>query len=118
VAFRGAAENPAFAAVFENHAGYPLFATSTDWAKRDTGTYAPGDEALFSVSLENAFAPGRLFGSPWVMRREDRDLMDRRPRIASAVVTGTHVSGGLVDLPHDISLERAGETMIARASSA
>jgi hypothetical protein len=70
------------------------------------------------VAFENAFAPGRVFASPWVMRRQSQNLIDRRPRMASIVVTGTHVSGGVVDLPHDVSLERAGETLTARASSA
>ena len=34
--------------------------------------------------------------------------MDRRPGIATAVVTGKFRSGGLVDLPHDVRLETAG----------
>jgi hypothetical protein len=38
--------------------------------------------------------------------------------MTSIVVTGAHRSGGLVDLPHDVSLERAGETLTARGSSA
>jgi ABC-type polysaccharide/polyol phosphate transport system ATPase subunit len=118
VVFRQAARNPAFAVVFESEAGHPLFATSTDWVGNETGLYEPGDEAVFSVSFENDFAPARMFASPWVVRRGSKDLLDRRPRMASIVVTGTRVSGGLVDLPHDVSLERAGETLSARASSA
>jgi ABC-type polysaccharide/polyol phosphate transport system ATPase subunit len=118
VVFNQPAEHPAFAVLLENEAGQPLFATSTDWASHQTGTYAAGDEAVFSVAFENAFAPGRVFASPWVMRRQSQNLIDRRPRMASIVVTGTHVSGGVVDLPHDVSLERAGETLTARASSA
>jgi ABC-2 type transport system ATP-binding protein len=118
VVFNEAAEHPAFAVLLENEAGQPLFATSTDWASHETGTYGPGDEAVFSVTFENAFAPGRVFASPWVMRRQSQNLIDRRPRMTSIVVTGTHVSGGVVDLPHDVSLERAGETLTARASSA
>jgi len=58
-----------------------------------------------------------MFASPWVVRRGSKDLIDRRPRMVSIVVTGSHMSGGLVDLPHDVSLERAGETLTARASS-
>jgi ABC-type polysaccharide/polyol phosphate transport system ATPase subunit len=118
VVFEQAVENPAFAMLLENEAGQPLFATSTDWASQQTGTYAAGDEAVFSVTFENAFAPGRMFASPWVVRRQSQNLIDRRPRMTSVVVTGTHVSGGVVDLPHDVSLERAGETLTARASSA
>jgi ABC-2 type transport system ATP-binding protein len=118
VVFNRPAEHPAFAVLFESESGQPLFATSTDWASEETGRYEPGDEAVFSVAFENPFAPGRLFASPWVTRRESQDLLDRRPRMMSIVVTGTHTSGGVVDLPHDVSLERAGETLSARASSA
>jgi ABC-2 type transport system ATP-binding protein len=115
VVFNGEAVNPAFAVVFENEAKVPLFATSTDWAGDRTGDYRAGDEAVFSVAFENPFAPGRLYASPWVTRRE-QDLMDRRPQLASVVVTGRQASGGVVDLPHDVTLEAAGQKLTARAS--
>jgi ABC-type polysaccharide/polyol phosphate transport system ATPase subunit len=118
VVFSRPAEHPAFAVLLESEAGHPLFATSTDWATHRTGLFEAGDEAVFSVAFENAFAPGRVFASPWVVRRGSQELLDRRPRLTSMVVTGTHVSGGLVDLPHDVSLERAGETVTAKASPA
>jgi ABC-type polysaccharide/polyol phosphate transport system ATPase subunit len=117
VVFHRPAEHPAFAVLFESEARHPLFATSTDWASTRTGTYGPGDEAVFSVSFENHFAPGRLFASPWVVRRDSQDVFDRRPRMASIVTTGARASGGLVDLEHDVSLERAGEVLSARATA-
>jgi ABC-type polysaccharide/polyol phosphate transport system ATPase subunit len=117
VKFNRPAEHPAFAVLFESEARHPLFATSTDWAGDQTGLYGPGDEAVFSVAFENHFSPGRLFASPWVVRRNSQDLLDRRPRVASIVTTGGHSSGGLVDLEHDVTLERAGEVMSARASA-
>ena len=118
VVFHEPADNPAIALVLENDRHHPLFATSTDWVRATTGTYAPGDEAVFAVNFDNVFAPGRIYASPWVVRRGSTDLMDRRPRMTSAVVTGTHVSGGLVDLAHDVSLERSGEVTTAHASTA
>jgi ABC-2 type transport system ATP-binding protein len=118
VVFREPAENPAFAVLLENEAGQPLFATSTDWASTKTGRYEPGDEAVFAVAFDNHFAPGRMFASPWVVRRDSQNLLDRRPHMSSVVVTGTRKSGGLVDLEHDVSLERAGEVLSARATKA
>jgi molybdopterin biosynthesis enzyme len=44
--------------------------------------------------------------------------MDRRPRLASVMVTGLRAAGGLVDLPHDVELAKAGETVTVRAASA
>ena len=104
VRFNESAENPAIAVVFENEQRQPLLATSTDWAGENTGRFSPGDEAEFSVRLEMAFAPGRIFASPWVAQRGGKRIMDRRPQLATAIVTGTRVSGGLVDLPHEVRL--------------
>jgi hypothetical protein len=43
------------------------------------------------------------------------NLMDRRPRMTSVVVTGTKTSGALVDLPHEIALEHGGRRLAGRA---
>jgi len=108
VRFNREAEDPAIAVLFENEAHQPLIATSSEWADEQTGHFGPGDEVRFSVSLEMAFAPGRIFASPWVVYRGGGRVMDRRPRMSSVVVSGAHVSGGLVDLAHEVRLETAG----------
>ena len=104
VRFAAEVENPAIATVFENEHHQPLMATSTDWADESTGRFRAGDEAVFSVRFDMAFAPGRVHASPWVAQGGHR-VMDRRPQLSSVVVAGAHVSGGLVDLPHDVRLE-------------
>ena len=104
VRFNQAAEDPAIAVVFENEQHQPLLATSTEWAGDETGSFRAGDEAEFSVRLDMAFAPGRIFASPWVAQHGGRRILDRRPGFVTAVVTGTRASGGLVDLPHDVRL--------------
>jgi hypothetical protein len=118
IVFEREVVNPAFAVVLENEAHLPLFATSTDSVDYSTGRYEPGDEVVFSVKFENAFAPGRLWASPWVTTGQPRnDLLDRRPQLTSVVVTGTRETGGLVDLPHDVAVEMpSGEKLSARAS--
>ncbi len=108
--FNETVEHPAIATVFENERRQPLMATSSDWADTKSGTFQAGDEAEFSVSFDMAFAPGRVYASPWVAHKGQR-IMDQRPRMASVVVAGTHVSGGLVDLPHDVKL-RAGDRIL------
>ena len=109
VRFNREATHPAIAVVFENEHHQPLLATSTDWAQRRTGEFRAGDEADFSTHFDMLFAPGRIYASPWVAYRGGSRIMDRRPRMASALVTGTHVSGGLVDLPHDVRFEAGGK---------
>jgi ABC-type polysaccharide/polyol phosphate transport system ATPase subunit len=115
VRFHGAVEHPAIAVLLENDRRHPLFATSTEWIEEETGSFAAGDELVFSVAFENWLAPGRLYASPWMVYRGGRDLMDRRPRMTSVVVTGTRTSGALVDLPHDISLEHGERRLAGRA---
>jgi ABC-type polysaccharide/polyol phosphate transport system ATPase subunit len=118
VRFNEKIESPAIAILFENEAHHPLFSTSTDWLHGDEPVYQQGDEVVFSVRFENPFAPGRLFASPVVVYADRSNVLDRRPRLGSVMVTGIHAAGGLVDIPHDVELERAGETLTARASSA
>jgi ABC-type polysaccharide/polyol phosphate transport system ATPase subunit len=105
VRFSQPVEDPRIAVVFENDQGLPLLATSTEWAEEHTGSFGTGDEAVFSVKLDMAFAPGRIYASPWVDQGEGGRLMDRRPRLTTALVTGPYQTGGLVDLPHDVRLE-------------
>jgi hypothetical protein len=74
----------------------------------ETGIFEAGSSAIFTVAFENTIAPGRIFVTPWVVHGRGTNLADRRPKLVSAIVAGTHVTGGLVDLPHDVSLEHAG----------
>jgi ABC-type polysaccharide/polyol phosphate transport system ATPase subunit len=116
VRFNRDVEDPAIAAVFENEQHQPLMATSSDWAETRTGIFRPGDEAEFSVLFDMAFAPGRVYASPWVAHRGQR-VMDRRPRMTSVVVVGSHDSGALVDLPHDVRLETGGRALQGEGGS-
>jgi energy-coupling factor transporter ATP-binding protein EcfA2 len=109
VDFHEAMEHPAVAVLFENDRHHPVFATSTDTIRGgETGHYAAGESAIFTVSFDNAFTPGRFYATPWVVHGRGTNLADRRPKLVSAIVAGTHVTGGLVDLPHDVTLEHAG----------
>jgi ABC-2 type transport system ATP-binding protein len=114
VEFREHMEHPAVAVVVENDRHHPLFAASTDEINRgDTGVFDAGESAIFTVSFDNVIAPGRIYVSPWVVHRRGTELADRRPRMVTAIVAGAHVSGGLVDLPHEVALERTGGKVIA-----
>jgi ABC-type polysaccharide/polyol phosphate transport system ATPase subunit len=107
VEFHEDMEHPAVAALFENDRHHPLFAASTDVLNNgETGMYRAGEVAVFSVSFENSFSPGRIYVSPWVVHKRGAELADRRPRMATALSVGTHSSGGVVDLPYDVALGR------------
>jgi ABC-type polysaccharide/polyol phosphate transport system ATPase subunit len=114
VDFKAHMEHPAVAVVIENDRHHPLFAASTDVINRgDTGVFEPGESAIFTVSFDNVISPGRIYVSPWVVHRRGAELADRRPRMVTAIVAGAHVTGGLVDLPHDVALERTGDKVVA-----
>jgi ABC-type polysaccharide/polyol phosphate transport system ATPase subunit len=118
VKFHQETRDPAIAVLFEDEQHHPLFATSTDWLHDHEPTFQAGEEVAFAVAFDNPFAPGRLFASPWVAYSDRSNLMDRRPRMASVMITGIHAAGGLVDLPHDVELVQSGGTVSVRAASA
>jgi hypothetical protein len=113
VAFNADTHDPIFAVVLEDESRHPLWATSTERVHRG---FKAGEEAIFTVSFEIWFTPGRLYASPWVVRSESY-LLDRRPRFTSVVVTGTRNTGGVVDIPHDVAIESStGEKLTDRMS--
>ena len=118
VRFDIAVENPVISVMFEDDQRHQLFATTTKFFTDHEHSYEPGDEVIFSASFVNSIGPGRLWATPWVAYRESENLMDRRPRMASAMILAMsrRWTGALVDLPHDIELERVGESVTARAT--
>jgi ABC-2 type transport system ATP-binding protein len=83
-----------------------LVATSS---REHSGRFRAGEEALFSFSFENVLAPGRY--SPLFTlahRGTGLDLIDRFEGDFSFVVTGAEATGGLVDLPVQVSVSRGG----------
>jgi ABC-type polysaccharide/polyol phosphate transport system ATPase subunit len=108
VEFRETMEHPAVAVLFENDRHHPLFAASTDTLRGgESGVFEAGETATFTVTFDNAFSPGRVYASPWVVHGRGTELADRRPRMVTALSTGTHNSGGIVDLPHDVAFDRS-----------
>ena len=104
VRFNETVENLAVAVLLENELHQPLFATSTEDGGIDIGRGEAGSEWVYSVSFENQFAAGRIYASPWVVARTI-GLVDRRPRVASAVVTSPRKTGAIVEMPHEMSYE-------------
>ena len=105
VRFNEAVENLAVAVLLENELRQPLFATSTEDGGIDISRNEAGTEWVYSVRFANHFAAGRIYASPWIVARKI-GLVDRRPRLASAVVTSPRRSGAIVEIPHEMSYER------------
>ncbi len=108
VKFNWELEEPSLALSLDSDRGAKVFATSSTWAGKRTGSFRAGDEVVFSVSFDNVLAPGRYYASPHVALLEGggAGIVDRRERAAALVVTGDGAEGGLVKVPHDFDLER------------
>ena len=111
VRFREAMEHPSVGFAIENAEHQVVFAANSQWTMEQTGTFAAGEQARFALRLRNVFAPGRMHVSCSVAARgTGLELADQRNRLKSFVSTGAIASGGLVDLDHELTIERVGVT--------
>jgi ABC-type polysaccharide/polyol phosphate transport system ATPase subunit len=108
VRFHEAIENLAVAVLLENELHQPLFATSTSDGGIRIDRNEAGTEWVYSVTFENQFAAGRIFASPWVTTMGE-GLLDRRPRFTSAIITSVRRTGGVVEIPHEMSYKQSAD---------
>jgi ABC-2 type transport system ATP-binding protein len=108
VAFHSAIDEPLFAVHLRNEVRHTIFATTTDLDHVETGRFESGDTARMRVTLENWLTPGRYDLTPSVARQGGgADVLDLREDLASLVVHSTRWSGGVVEIPHTLELERS-----------
>jgi ABC-type polysaccharide/polyol phosphate transport system ATPase subunit len=108
VRFHAAMEEPIFAFHMRNEPRHTVFAASTDWRPGAVGSFAAGETARVKARIDGWWlAPNRYTVSPSVAHAgTGDDVIDLREDLAALVVHGTRVTGGLVDLPHEITVER------------
>jgi ABC-type polysaccharide/polyol phosphate transport system ATPase subunit len=115
VRFERRVDDPTFAVAFVNPQRQNVFVATSATDPEPSGRFEPGETATFSVAFENALAPGRYALSSLVAHPGGGDaVIDRFENIFSMVVTGARPAGGIVDLPHELSIERAAEPSPAR----
>jgi ABC-type polysaccharide/polyol phosphate transport system ATPase subunit len=108
VDFTEAHDDPVFAFSLATDDDNIVFATSTLWEEERTGSFAAGERVGFRVAFHNHFAPGRYHATPWVARRgSGQDVHVKVNDMTSVVVTGARETGGLVDIPHTLRIERS-----------
>jgi ABC-type polysaccharide/polyol phosphate transport system ATPase subunit len=107
VVFHAPVEHPLFALHLRNEVRHTIFATSTDLHQGPTGRFDTGEVATIRVALDNWLAPGRYDLTPTVARQGGgADVLDLREDLASLIIHGTRHSGGVVEIPHSLELER------------
>ena len=108
VEVRAEAQNPHFGFMVTDEQGRGVFAFSSDAKRPESGVFAAGETIRVDVAFDCILASGQYWLSPEVRHHgEGRRLMDHRENAASFEVAGAPPSGGMVDLPHSVSLERA-----------
>jgi Wzt C-terminal domain len=106
VRFEDDVADPNVNIVWVNERGDSVFAVSTANDSNGTGRFAAGESALVTVAFPACFAPGRVWVSMIVARPENPHVfMDHRPQLLSMLVANPNAGGGLVDLPHERSVE-------------
>lgn len=94
-----------------------LNATSADAGERGL-RFRTGEEVLFSFSFQNVLAPRRYRPTLTLAHRgTGLDMIDRVEEAFSFVVTSARATGGLIDLPVDFEVGRAGtveQTQVGR----
>ena len=107
-------EDPLVGVNFVNSAGDHVWGVNNVRLEKP-GTFAPGEEFVFSVRFRNLLAPDRYAATPAVARSDGgMEWHDRRPRLASVMVTATHAPEGLVDLPFELTVDRASIVKVAQ----
>ena len=108
VAFGVDVEDPVASLYVLNEDHVAVVVATTAREKERSGRFPAGEEVQFSFSFDNVLAPGRY--SPLLTlahRGTGLDLMDRFDGAFSFVVTGPEALGGIVDIPTEVSVERA-----------
>jgi ABC-type multidrug transport system ATPase subunit len=90
----------------EDHTAVLVAGTAAKYER--SGSFAGGEQVVFSFTFDNVLAPGRY--SPLITlahRGSGLDVIDRYERGFSFLVTGATAQGGMVDLPVEVEIERA-----------
>jgi ABC-type polysaccharide/polyol phosphate transport system ATPase subunit len=106
--FHSVVDEPVFGVTLRNEVGHTIFTTTTEWAGVRTGAFEPGDTATMRVSVDAFFAPSRYALTPSIARAgSGADALDLREDMRQIYVHAVRATGGVVDLPHTVELDRA-----------
>ncbi|MEY2517531.1 MAG: type transport system ATP-binding protein [bacterium] len=108
VRFNERLEHPLFGVNLHNSADDHVWGANNLYAP-PSGVFEAGDEVVFEIAFRNLLAPDRYFATPAVANPAGGLAWhDRRSRFASVMVTGTRTADGLLALPFELRVERAG----------
>jgi energy-coupling factor transporter ATP-binding protein EcfA2 len=110
VRFRERVERPQFGVVISDGWHRPVFAATTAWRRHETGVFEAGEQVEVRLGIENLLAAGSYLISPEIVHDgAPRRVIDHREDAARLEVTGGRQGAGIVNLPHEFTLERIEE---------
>lgn len=119
VRFHADVSDPVFAFSLRNSRDERIVVCSSERQLRGE-SFAAGDEVVVSFFFDNLLAPDRYGVSATVARSGSGEAwLDNRERFRTVLVSSTSPSGGAVELPFEVALQRdiAGEQAEAEATS-
>jgi ABC-type polysaccharide/polyol phosphate transport system ATPase subunit len=109
---------PIFGVAVTNERGDNAFVSNTMWDSVETGTFEPGEEAIYTLRFPAHLADGRHKISPAIAYRDGQPWADWRENLVDFVVRAEQYTTGVVDLPHESQIERVGSQTPAAATPA
>ena len=107
IRFERAMVEPIFGVVVKNERGDNAFVSNTMWDSIETGTFEPGDEAVYTLRFPAHLSDGRHSISPAVAYQDGQPWADWREGLVDLVIRAEQYTTGVVDLPHDSDVQRA-----------
>ena len=105
--FDEAIDDPIFGFTLRNDVGTTIFATTTDMTHGATGSFRAGETVIVRLEFQNLLVASQYRLTPSIARAgSGADALDLRADIATVVVHGGHFTGGVVNVPHDFTVER------------
>ncbi|MHB8658436.1 MAG: ABC transporter ATP-binding protein [Solirubrobacteraceae bacterium] len=105
VRFNDNLADPIFGATLRNQIGGTVFATTTDVSHGATGHFRSGQTVTVRLSFENCLAASRYTLTPSVAEKGSRDALELREDIASLLIHGGPVTGGVAHLQHSFEID-------------
>jgi ABC-type polysaccharide/polyol phosphate transport system ATPase subunit len=99
-------DRPIFGVIVKNERGDHVLVTNTQFDEIDTGRFAKGEEATYSVAFDLHLADGVHTASPAVAYQDAQRFADWQEDAVTVVVRGPGYRGGIVELPHAATVER------------
>jgi len=107
--FNEAIDDPIFGFTLRNDVGTTIFATTTDLDHGSTGSFRAGETVVVRMEFQNLLVTSQYRLTPSIARAGiGADALDLRTDLATVFIHGGHYTGGVVNVPHGFTIERAG----------